>query len=678
MVDCLVVTFIREEYEAIRHHFFESAQEAVSGAPGATRVVSVSTRSGNTVEVAIARIAKEGNVSALDGVLELIAEQHPKLVLAVGIAGAVPTSDIFLGDVLFVNDIHDMTRGAETGTGREEATASTYLMNAVKEFVANVTTDDFKEWQEGTISTTRPMLEGIGNAWTEDEDWNAKINRVLQENKERRLPVVIDGVIASSDHLVKSEAFMQRRLLVDRGILANDMESVGVAKACERKGVPLLIIRGISDIVGLDRSDEWKLYACAMVAGCAREVVNLDVVETIINRVDGGQPRLSDAAKSVIGSLESTLARIRTGGSAEVTLCREAFRLFEKLPMELKRRWAPELFDTLDRPMKYLGDKRLVLDVAKSCIGCCSGPNLDDQTAECQARARICGTSWAYQRTGNLGWAEQEAEESVEISEGIGSDKNLAFCMKCLGRLKRLRAEAELNEDVKRVLFEESVSKLHEAITIFGRLGDFGSDHPEVGDCYSLLGRTKLNAGDIRGARESAAKGRELIDDDSKDYLDLRILEGDLHVAKREYEDALSAFDEVVETTSRQDYQVSEIVARAHRQKGQALVQMGKRQDAAAEFAAAAEIWADYGEPHFAAESEWCGIVASGELERRTIRLLEKEKPQIRCGAVKLYRDRKASRGRRVVAQRIGADDTVWRNLVRESKHILALHPESD
>ena len=133
---------------------------------------------------------------------------------------------------------------------------------------------------------------------------------------------------------------------------------------------------------------------------------------------------------------------------------------FGELPKELKRRWAPDLFDTLERPMKYLGDKKLVLDVAKACIECCSGVNLDERTAECQAKARICGTSWVYQRTGNLGLAEQEAQESVRISEGISSRKNLAFCKKCVGRIKRLRAEAESNLEVKRAFFKDSVQCL--------------------------------------------------------------------------------------------------------------------------------------------------------------------------------------------------------------------------
>ena len=678
MVDCLVVTFIREEYEAVRRHFVEFDQEAPLGAPGATRVVSVPTRNGRTVSVAIARIAREGNISALDGVLSLIAEQHPRLVLAVGIAGAVPTSDIFLGDVLLVNEIHDMTRGAETAEGREEATASTSLKSAVREFVANVTTDDIGEWQERISSSTRPTVEGIGNAWTKDEEWNGKINLVLADNKERSLPAVVDGVIASSDHLVKSEAFMQRRLLVDRGILANDMESVGVAKACERRDVPLLVVRGISDIVGHDRSDEWKRYACEIVAACARELVNIDCVDTIESRLSVGQQGLSEDAKSVIVLLDEALARIRTGGASEfASTCRRAFDLFTQLPEELKRRWAPVLFHTLDRPMKYLGDKDLVLEVANACIECCSGADLDETTAECEARARICGTSWVYQRTGKLGWAEEEMQKSVQISQGLGSSKNLAFCKKCMGRLKRLRAEAETNTTVKRVLFQESVTSLDEAISVFSTLGDHGPDDPEVGDCYSLLGRTHLSAGDIRSARDCATQARQRIDGDSKDYLDLRILEGDIWSATGEYAKALAAFEEVIDLTSEQDYQISEIVARAHRQKAETLMRMGRSVDAATAFAAAQRIWEHYGDEDFAAEAEWGGILASGTLERRTIRLLEAEEPLVRGGAVRLYRERQSNRSRRVVAQRIGADDTVWKNLVRETKRLQALRSRS-
>ena len=465
---------------------------------------------------------------------------------------------------------------------------------------------------------------------------------------------------------------MERRLLVDRSILANDMESAGVAKACERRKVPLLIVRGISDIVGHTRSDGWKRYACEVVAMCAREVVNFESVDTIESRLRRGEAGISGGTRDVIEKLDATLARIRLRVVSEYpSACRDAFDLFRELPDELKRRWAPDLFDTLDRPMKYLGDKRLVLNVAEACIECCSGVDLDDKTAECQARARICGTSWAYQRTGNLGLAEQEAQESVRISEGISSRKNLAFCMKCLGRLKRLRAEAESNLEVRRAFFEDSVKCLREAISLFSDL--HGPDDPEVGDCYSLLGRTYLSTGNGRMARDCVGEAMRRIDADSKDYLDLRILEGDIWLATEEDAKALEAFEEVIDLTSEQDYQISEIVARAHRQRAETLMRMRRSTDAETAFAEAQRIWEQYGEANFAAEAEWGGIRASGALDRRTIRLLEEEEPLVRCGAVRLYRGRQSNRSRRVVAQRIGADDTVWRNLIREVKRLQAL-----
>jgi hypothetical protein len=44
----------------------------------------------------------------------------------------------------------------------------------------------------------------------------------------------------------------------------------------------------------------------------------------------------------------------------------------------------------------------------------------------------------------------------------------------------------------KTAKLHESVALLKEAIERFCRLTEFGPDDPEVGDCFSLLGRTYL------------------------------------------------------------------------------------------------------------------------------------------------------------------------------------------
>lgn len=677
MVDYLILTFIREEHEAVWQLFRDSTEKIVSDIAGSPRVVAVRTRNGKSVSVAIARTASEGNLSGQGSALQLIDELKPKLVITVGISGAVPTSDVCLGDVVLGNEVHDLTRGAETASGREHAARSSYLTSAVRDFVANVTNSDFKELQERASSIPRPEVRDIGTSWTDDDSWNLKIDSALEQTKDRSLPSVVDGVIACSDDLVKSRQFMENRLSVDRHILINDMESAGVAMACERRGVPLLILRSVSDIIEHTKTDDWKLYACEVVAICALDVIHLGAVDTIRNKLPGGESGISDTTRDAIERLRVSLSRIRRKVTSNyAVLCRDAFKLFTALPDELKRKWAPELFDTLDKPMKYLGDKKLVLEVAKACIDCCSGTDLDDDAAKCKARALICGTSWSYQRTGQLGLAEEDAKDSVRISKGIRDHRNLAFCKKCLGRLQRMRAEAASNSALRREFLNESTGCLREAIELFTNL--CGSDDPEVGDCYSLLGRTYLVTGDVDRARECVNEARFRIDTDSKDFLDLLILEGDIHLVRAEYSKALDCYQTAIESVPEEGYQISEILARAHRQRGDALTRSGRSAEAESAYFEAQRIWEHYEEDNLAAEAEWGGILASKKLHRRAIRLLEAEEFVVRCLAVRLYYEKQSRRSRLVVAQRVGADDTVWKNLIREAKQQIALGSDSN
>ena len=54
-----------------------------------------------------------------------------------------------------------------------------------------------------------------------------------------------------------------------RDIRAVEMESGGVYRAA-RERCPMLAIRGISDLVGLKRSDDWTKFACASAAAFTR------------------------------------------------------------------------------------------------------------------------------------------------------------------------------------------------------------------------------------------------------------------------------------------------------------------------------------------------------------------------------------------------------------------------
>jgi nucleoside phosphorylase len=48
------------------------------------------------------------------------------------------------------------------------------------------------------------------------------------------------------------------------------MESAGIYKATQGSNVSFLAIRGISDVIGFKREDEWTLYACETAAAFAQ------------------------------------------------------------------------------------------------------------------------------------------------------------------------------------------------------------------------------------------------------------------------------------------------------------------------------------------------------------------------------------------------------------------------
>jgi len=79
--------------------------------------------------------------------------------------------------------------------------------------------------------------------------------------------------IASSDRLVKDPAIIQQWRTVLKSVVAVEMEAAGAYVPCQRRNVPVLAIRGISDIIGWQRDEKWTLYACHTAAACTRMLI---------------------------------------------------------------------------------------------------------------------------------------------------------------------------------------------------------------------------------------------------------------------------------------------------------------------------------------------------------------------------------------------------------------------
>jgi tetratricopeptide (TPR) repeat protein len=338
-----------------------------------------------------------------------------------------------------------------------------------------------------------------------------------------------------------------------------------------------------------------------------------------------------------------------------------------------------QVFRVLDKLLKRRGDKHLVLEVADLSIGAARRPEQirSQEVVKGEAVALICGRSWVYQRIGRLSEAQSIAQQSLDLGESVGWDRNTAYCMKCIGRLYRMQAETETDKLAKTSLLAKSVASLLEGIQKFSDSAEFGPNDPEVGDCYSLLGRTYVVSGDLRKATEVIGKASELITDHaSKDFLDLLILRGDLAVAKGNRELADSEYQDALSWSQDGGVEVSEMLARANFKCGLNDRAIGKKVIAAKRMRRAAEIWHQLGEHETAAEAEWNEILLVEELPANTIQILERQKFAVRVAAVRSHQ-RLLEGAHKSRARRADPSEQYWDQRIKEAREQVALEVKS-
>lgn len=155
--------------------------------------------------------------------------------------------------------------------------------------------DDLGDW-------TQDLPAQPSVFWTEEgqlygpEDWKKEVREKLElhfgPKAKARPPRFIAGTIASSDRLVKDPTVLFPWIQTARHLLAVDMESGGVYRAARDRCL-MLAIRGISDTVGLKRSNDWTKYACASAAAFARAYLRTKPVPPRAAGVGAASP-LSD------------------------------------------------------------------------------------------------------------------------------------------------------------------------------------------------------------------------------------------------------------------------------------------------------------------------------------------------------------------------------------------------
>jgi tetratricopeptide (TPR) repeat protein len=368
-------------------------------------------------------------------------------------------------------------------------------------------------------------------------------------------------------------------------------------------------------------------------------------------------------------TLEALLAHIASHKTdpSGLSQVRNAVELAKEC-IEAKPSMVTGMYDVLDKPTKRLGDKRLVLKAAEFCISAARRSNRSLRDVELEAKALICGRSWVYQRRGRLMDAREAAEESLRLGESVGDDKNTAFCTKCIGRLRRIEAEESIDPGQRKKLLDQSEALLCEAIELFGRLVGHGPRHPEVGDCYSLLGRTLLSGKRFPEARKAVKSAYNLIQDaNSKDYLDLEILAGDLDAAQGRRDDAERHYDLALKMNFGGNSEVSEIFARGYFQRA-ANAFSKDRTSAIADLRKASSIWEELEEYELAAKAEYRALQLEDSVPKVVSRTWESESFATRVTAIRLRAQQMETSSRSKAARRDAPGLEYWADLVQSAK----------
>jgi tetratricopeptide (TPR) repeat protein len=309
------------------------------------------------------------------------------------------------------------------------------------------------------------------------------------------------------------------------------------------------------------------------------------------------QETVADRKEDVALALSAAIRKLLAGATKDrVATAIEAIAL-ARVVLESRPADAVGLFEAVEKPLKGNGDKRRVLEAAEITIDAVR--RLDEPTkadVAAEARAKVCGLSWVFQRRGELAKASVFTEEGRAISEKLDQRATTAFAAKCAGRLHRLQGEGCSVSDARNDFFARSRASLEDAIATFSAAEGFGPTHPEVGDCHSLLGRTWLSDGRVDLAAQEADIAEELIlNHAEKDYLDLLILRSDILVASGKPREGKDLLTEALKVAAQhhESYPLSEIIARIFESRARAHIARKDGRRAAKDFLSAADIYCD-------------------------------------------------------------------------------------
>lgn len=280
-VDAVILTIRQDEDQAVAALL--GKLEPTSG--GRSYRVAKIPGAARDLTVALLRLIEPGNGPAQGAARDAIHELRPRMLALVGIAGAVPAPEFTLGDVMVATRIADLRVQALV----PDALPQLDLRGEpVHKKLADRLTNllELSGWAD-VVTQPRPPAPLDPDLFKGSEDWNKKIARSLRAlfhtAGHRERPIHFTGTIGSSDFLVKDPTALAHWLKSARKMETVEMEAAGVMEAAAGLDAtyPVLVVRGISDVVGYERDPAWTAYACQSAAAFAVALLRSGQVDDI-------------------------------------------------------------------------------------------------------------------------------------------------------------------------------------------------------------------------------------------------------------------------------------------------------------------------------------------------------------------------------------------------------------
>ena len=273
----LVITPTRDEYRTLC--------VALGARDG---VATLRLIDGSELIVHVAAINGQGQSAAYAAASGLLEKHHPSLVILSGIAGVRFDADMGLFDCVAAVSCIDYSVSERLPNGKNRPTAEPMgpTIRSAESFISGLA-----EWESGLVSAIERELAIVGAiAPAHDRIGRKDITaRNLELRKgisdavgrhamrtERRFMI---ANVCSGNDLHKDADYLQELVGGDKRLVVVEMEFANTARACNEAGVPCLMIRAISDIVGYKKKSTWALYAAQVAAAGVKALLTFKTIE---------------------------------------------------------------------------------------------------------------------------------------------------------------------------------------------------------------------------------------------------------------------------------------------------------------------------------------------------------------------------------------------------------------